>query len=406
MTQKAEKARVGSSRLPTWSVWALLGLISIEIAFAVSLATRGSGTGSAPAASATVIFVLATATVGTLIGLRRPGNRVGSLLRFAAFSFATGALIVTYVEVALLVEPGSLPVGPLLVWLGDLMFGLGFGVSGTFLLLLFPTGSLPSPRWRVVAWMASIGIAAQAASVILGSSAFEGLPIQNPVALDDSSPLLLTLEGGGFYLLVVAILASVASLVVRYRRSVGEERQQLKWVAFGVVLLGLGVAGSALLELVNGSAEVSDDMENFVIAASLTMVPISIGFAIMRYRLYDIDRIISRTVSYGVLTALLAGVYVGFVFVLRELLPFEGGLPVAFSTLAVAGVFNPLRLSVQAFVDRRFNRSRYDSARLIAGYTQRLSTEVDLDRLGDDLQSVAVETMQPASISLWLRDSK
>ena len=188
------------------------------------------------------------------------------------------------------------------------------------------------------------------------------------VALDGSKPLLLALEGGGFYLLIVAILASVASLVVRYRRAVGEERQQLKWVALGVVLLGLGVVGSAVWEFVNGAAELGDDTENLVIAVSLTAVPISIGFAYLRYRLYDIDRIISRTLSYGVLTVLLAGAYVGLVFVLRELLPFQGSLPVAISTLGVAAAFNPLRRKVQSFVDQRFNRSRYDAARVIDGF--------------------------------------
>ena len=151
------------------------------------------------------------------------------------------------------------------------MFGLGFGVSGTFLLLLFPTGALPSPQWKVVGWMAAIGIASLSIGVALGPSAFEGLPMRNPVALDGSKPLLLALGGGGFYLLIVAILASVASLVVRYRRAIGEERQQeLKWVALGVVLLGLGVVGSAVWEFVNGAAELGDDTENLVIAGSLS----------------------------------------------------------------------------------------------------------------------------------------
>ena len=389
-------------RSAPWAVWMVLGLVLVEVVVAGFLATRGSG--SAATASATVMFVLATVTVGTLIGVRRPGNRIGWLLLFAAFSFATGSLIVTYIEVALLVRPGSFPVGPALVIFGDLMFGLGFGLSGTFLLLLFPTGGLPSPRWKVVGWMAAIGIASMSIGVAFGLSAFEGLPIRNPIALDSSHRVLLALEGGGFYLLVVAILASVASLVVRYRRAVGEERQQLKWVALGVVLLGLGVFGSAMWELVNGPAELSDDTENLIIAVSLTMVPISIGFAILRYRLYDIDRIISRTLSYGVLTVLLAGAYVGLVFVLRELLPFQGSLPVAISTLGVAAAFNPLRRKVQSFVDQRFNRSRYDAARVIDRFSGRLRTEVDLDQLGHDLLGVAAESMQPASIALWLRE--
>ena len=389
-----------------WHAWAILLFILVETAAAVLLVAYGDLPGSVSSSVATVAFVLSTATVGTLIALRRPGHRIGWLLRIAAFAFATGALLVGYVQVAYVTHPGSLPISPLVVVIADWAFGLGFGISATFLLLLFPTGHLPSPRWKVVAWMAAISMAMLLIGVTLGPEAFEGLPVENPFVVDRSSALVLVVEGGGFYLLVAAILASVASLVVRYRRAQGEERQQLKWVAFGVVLLALGIAGSTLWELANGAAEISSDTENLIIVASLTIVPISIGFAILRYRLFDIDRIISRTLSYGVLTVLLAGAYVGLVFLLRELLPFEGGLPVAASTLGVAALFNPLRRRVQVFVDKRFNRSRYDVERIIDGFSQRLRIEVDLDRLGRDLQAVATESMQPATISLWLRETR
>lgn len=389
-----------------WSSWAVVGLVVAESGGAVFLATRGAAPGSAATATATVLFVLATAAVGTLIGLRRPGHRIGWLLQFAAVSFATGALIVTYVEVAFFVRPGSLPAGPILVILGDWVFGLGYGISATYLLLLFPTGRLPSPRWRPVSWLAGISLFMLLLGVLFGPSAFEGLPIDNPLALDSSHPLLLLFEGGGFYLLFATILGSVASLVVRYRSSEGEERQQLKWVAFGVVLLGLAVAASVLWELANGVAELSDDTENLVIAVALTMVPVSVGVAILRFRLYDIDRIISRTVSYGVVVALIAAVFFGSVTLLGSLLPTESPLAVAASTLSVAALFNPLRRSVQKFVDKRFNRSRFDAARTIEAFSQRLRTEVDLDELGSDLQAVAAETMQPMSISLWLRPTR
>jgi hypothetical protein len=347
--------------------------------------------------------VLTTATVGTLIGLRRPGHRIGWLLRLAAFSFATGALIVTYVEVAFSVQPGSLPVGPPLVILGDWIFGLGFGISATYLLLLFPTGRLPSPRWRPVSWLAAISLIMMLLGVLLGTSTFEDLPIDNPLAMESSHPLLLLFEGGGFYLLFMTMLASVASLVVRYRSSGGEERQQLKWVAFGVVILGVGVAASVLWELINGVAELSDDTENLVIAVSLTMIPISIGVAILRFRLYEIDRIISRTVSYGAVVALIAAVFFGSVTLLGSLLPDDSPLSVAASTLSVAALFNPLRRKVQRFVDKLFNRSRYDAGRTIDAFSARLRSEVDLDQLARDLQGVAAETTQPASLALWLR---
>ena len=385
-------------RSSSWLVIATFVVIMLEISGAVALvALGGENPASQSTAYATVLFVLTTGAVGTLIGLRRPGNTIGWLLLVAAFGFATGSLLVAYVDFAV-AEAGSLPVGPLAVWLGDLMFQVSLGVSATFLLLLFPTGHLPSPRWRVVGWLAAIGMAFGFAAVLFGPGAFEGLPIENPLALDATSPMLRVFENG-FYLILVPTLASVASLIVRYRGALGEEKQQLKWVALGVIVLAVGMAGSVVW------SGLSDDTVNLVIALSLTAVPISIGMAILRYRLYDIDRIISRTVSYGVVTVLLAGAYVGLVFVLGDLVPSQGNsLVVAASTLAVAALFNPLRRRVQDFVDRRFNRSRYDLARTIEGFAERLRTEVDLEQLGRDLQFVAADTMNPTSMSLWLRD--
>ncbi len=390
-------------RSHSWPVVATFVVIILEIVGAILLSSLiGGGPGSEATAYATVLFVLVTGAVGTLIGLRRPGNTIGWLLRVAAFGFATGSFLVTYVEVAV-AQAGSLPVGPIAVWLGDLMFQLGLGVSATFLLLLFPTGHLPSPRWRLVGWMAAVGIALMFAAVLFGPGAFEGLPIENPLALEETSPMLRVFEGG-FYVTLVAILASVASLIVRYRQAVAEERQQLKWVALSVVVLAIGVAGTVVWDMVNGSTELSDDTGNLVIALSLTVVPISIGMAILRYRLYDIDRIISRTVSYAVVTVLLGSAFAGLVFVLGGLLPSQGGsLVVAASTLAVAALFNPLRRRVQSIVDRRFNRSRYDLSRTIEAFAQRLNTEVDLDQLGRELQFVAGESMHPKSMSLWIR---
>ena len=389
-------------RASRWALWTTLGITLVELAGAIALiAVRGPSPEFTAPAVATVAFVLASAMVGTLIGLRRPGHRIGWLLRVAALCFATGALIVTYVEVAVFERPGELPVGPVLVILGDWAFSLGLGISATFLLLLFPTGRLPSPRWRPVAWLSGISLVSMLGGIAVG--AFTGLPMDNPLALESSHPVLLLLEGGGFDVLLAMILASVASLVVRYRRAVGDERQQLKWVALGVSVLGLALVGTAVWEVANGPAELSDNTENFVTGACLTMIPVTIGVAILRYRLYDIDRIISRTVSYGMLTAVLAAAYGGLVFILRDMLPLEGGIAVASSTLAVAALFNPLRRRVQSFVDRRFNRSRFDQTRTIEAFAHRLGTVVDLGELERDLRDVAAASMQPTTVSLWLR---
>jgi hypothetical protein len=384
-------------RSASWTVIATFVVIMFELIGALVLSTvAGAGPGRDAAAYSTVLFVLATSAVGTLIGLRRPGNTIGWLLRLAGFGFATGSLLVVYIEVAVS-QPESLPLGPMVVWLGDLMFQMSLGVCAVFLLLLFPTGQLPSPRWKVVGWLGAICIALLFGAVIFGPGAFEGLPIENPLALPESSPLLVVMESG-WYLMLVTILASVASLIIRYRRAAGEERQQLKWVALGVIVLAFGFA------VTFAWPGMGEDTENFVVALALAAMPISIGIAILRYRLYDIDRIISRTLSYGIVTALLAGAFVGLVVVLGGVLPTRGSsLAVAASTLAVAALFNPLRYRVQGRVDRRFNRSRYDLERTIEAFSERLRSEADLDRIGRDLQDVAAESMHPRSISLWLR---
>ncbi|HEU4750198.1 MAG TPA: hypothetical protein VFT54_03995 [Acidimicrobiia bacterium] len=381
-----------------WLPWAALTLAVVEIAVAWVLV------GSVDAvAVAVTIYILSTGFAGAVVASRLPRHPVGWLLLAASFCFATGSLFLIYVDLTLFQRPGSIPPSHWFVLLGDIFFDIGLGVSSTFALLLFPTGRLPSRRWTPVAWASGIGLLGLVLSVPLSPDTFEGMPIYNPFALPSSHPLLLLVEGGGFYLFAACVIASVASLVVRFRRSTGTERQQLKWVAFSVVLLGIGLAGTILWELLNGAAEVSDNLENLIITISVSLLPMAIGIAIVRYRLFDIDRIVSRTVSYGVVVVVLGATFGALVFVLGDLLPLEGQLPVASTTLVVAALFNPLRRRVQERVDRRFNRSRYDAARTIELFTRRLRSSVDLVALGRDLQTVAAATMQPVSMSMWLR---
>ena len=381
-----------------WLPWAALTLAVVEIAVAWLLV------GSVDAvAVAVTIYILSTGFAGAVVASRVPRHPVGWLLLAASFCFATGALLVIYVDLTLFQRPGSIPPSHWFVLLGDVFFDIGLGVSSTFALLLFPTGRLPSRRWTPVAWASGIGLFGLVLSVPLSPDTFEGIPIHNPFALPSSHPLLLLVEGGGFYLFAVCVVASVASLVVRFRRSTGTERQQLKWVAFSVVILGIGLAGTILWELLNGAAEVSDNLENLIVTISVSLLPMAIGIAIVRYRLFDIDRIVSRTVSYGVIVVVLGATFGALVFVLGDLLPLDGQLPVASTTLVVAALFNPLRRRVQERVDRRFNRSRYDAARTIELFTRRLRSSVDLVELGRDLQTVAAATMQPVSMSMWLR---
>ncbi|MGI8515337.1 MAG: hypothetical protein ACR2NT_09400 [Acidimicrobiia bacterium] len=220
--------------------------------------------------------------------------------------------------------------------------------------------------------------------------------MENPIGLRDSEALALILDGGVLLLVVPAIFASAASMVVRFQRANPVERQQLKWVELSVV-----VWVAALV--VTGLAELSEDTENAITTIAASLVPLAIGIAIQRYRLYDLDRIISRTVTYGLVTAALAVVYVAVVFVLTNLIRLEGDLPVAAATLGVAALFRPLRRHLQALIDRRFNRSGQTAVRTVESFTARLPSKVNLIELTGDVRTVVGQTMQPATLSMWLR---
>jgi hypothetical protein len=266
--------------------------------------------------------------------------------------------------------------------------------------MIFPHGRLLSPRWRPVAWLAAaVTIAATVLLAIVPWDLLDpGVPAQNPVGVESLGYLGIAPPIPIIVIGIPTTLLSVASLVLRFRRSRGEERQQLKWFVYaGVLIVGAlfvplfvpGVAASLLQLLV------------------MPLLPVAVGVAITRYRLYEIDLLINRTLVYGALTALLVVVYVGSVVslqgALRVLTGQESQVAVVASTLAVAAIFNPLRRRIQAFVDRRFYRRKYDAAKTLAAFSAKLRDETDLDALSDDLVGVVRETMQPAHVSLWLR---
>ena len=267
-----------------------------------------------------------------------------------------------------------------------------------FILLLTPTGSLPSPRWR---WWAIV-TAAVPVVFLLGQPLLLGGPdesVTSPLAVPGLAGLVLVTSIAALIFSQLAILVDVASLVMRFRRARGTERQQLRWVAVAAGLLAAAVVATVLGALTGHPALLEWTSGLFV-----ALLPVATGAAILRYRLYDLDRIISRTLAYGLLTVLLGGGYAAVVLGLGQLLGGrQSSLVVAGATLAVAAVFQPARRRVQALVDRRFNRRRYDAARIIEGFGARLHQQVDLDSLTVELLAVVDQTMQPTQVSLWLR---
>jgi MFS family permease len=350
------------------------------------------------------------ATIGAVIVSRRPRHVIGWILCVVGITGAVAGFAQDYAAFALLRRQEWLPGGLVMGWLGSWPWYIAFGLLITFLLLLFPDGRLPSRRWRPVAWAAAADIAVLTVWAAFAPRPFEGPPgmrmPQNPWGIERAAGLFQLLSAiAGWALLALTVL-SLASLVLRFRRSRGEQRQQLKWFTYAALL----TVGAWLIFVVTGAeARFTGPLLLLFTILSFWLVAAAIGVAILRYHLYDIDRLINRTLVYALLTLLLAGVYAGAVLVLGQLFGDLGGEPpswaVAASTLAVAALFQPARRRIQMAVDRRFNRRRYDAAKTIDAFAVRLRDEVDLDMLSAELLAVVDQTMQPTQASLWLRPS-
>jgi hypothetical protein len=389
-----------------WALWALTLLGLAATLWLDRLLGRAGypglaylwGTGNLPL----LVAAVSAATVGVVVVGRRPGHRVGWLLVALGLSIAAAGLSFSYTRYGLVARPGALPAAD---WLA------GYATAGVFtylsclgfILLLTPTGSLPSPRWRWWARVAAAGlVVAFLTSVMSPHPLYPEYPdIGNPlgVAALESGPLALVFPVGALIILVALVVGAV-SLLLRFRRARGVERQQLRWVALGAALAaGLFLVALGALALEPGDGVVFQT----ALGASVAVLPLATGAAILRYRLYDIDRLVSRTVAYGLLTLLLGLGYAAVVLGLGRLLPEGSTLVVAAATLAVAAVFSPLRRRVQDLVDRRFNRRRHDAAQTIAAFSARLRDQVDLDTLSVELVTLVDQTMQPTQASLWLR---
>jgi hypothetical protein len=346
-----------------------------------------------------VLACVSAATVGAVLASRRPRHPVGWLLLVSGLSIGWAGVPPAYAAYGLLARPGALPAAHAVARYYPITV-ITAQTALSFVLLLTPTGSLPSPRWR---WWARVTLAA-AVILLVGMALANGpLDVRYQVLGGPFDPrgqggVLLVVNQLALAVTTLAVVVGSGSLVVRFRRAQGVERQQLRWVAWAATLALLG-AVVALGGLAVGATAVV----TWAISTSLAVLPLAIGAAILRYRLYDLDRIISRTLGYGLLTVLLGGGYAAVVLGLGQLLGRDSSLVVAAATLAVAGVFQPARRRIQQAVDRRFNRRRHDAAQTIAAFSDRLHQQIDLDSVTVELLAVADQTMQPTQASLWLR---
>ncbi len=377
-------------RLP-WAIW----LVTVVIGVAVAPSALKDGV--LPFIAYTV-FVLAFATVGALVASRRPRNPIGWLLLLAGLAYTLGGVTVDAAERG---EPGAWQDAA--AWVGAWIWMAGIGPVATFGLLLFPDGHLPSRRWRPVAWLAGGGLAALLIGLATAPGTFEDTGVDNPTGFDAMPWLsdLLTAAGGAA--LILALIGSIASLRARYRSGRPDERQQLKWLLYAGSLVLTGVLVSLPIESLAGDAGVN--LSNAITSVTVATLPVAMGIAILRHRLYDVDLVIRRTLVYGVLTATLAATYLGLVLLIG-LAVGRSGLAVAVSTLAVAGLFRPALARIQGAVDRRFYRRRYDAARELEAFGGRLREELDLEALAADLRGVVQDTVQPAHVTLWLRSGR
>ena len=377
--------------------WASCALIVVLGAWVIVLqALNGRATVQDAVAAA---GALTAAVVGAVVASRRPKNPVGWFFLGSSTSLTLAELTSEYALYGLRTEPGSLPFARAMAWPQTWLWVPGVALSLILLPLYFPNGRLLSRRWRWVVGLAALFcVYSVVVSAFLSGKADPEVGIANPLLVAVPGPVVGVLEGLEVVLLIAVILAAAASLVVRFRRSRGEERQQMKWLTYVATMMPVLIVLTYWFPAVEYAAG--------VVFAS---VPVVVGVAVLKYRLYDVDLLINRTLVYGALTAFLALIYVGGVvglqYAFRALTGGQSQLAVVISTLTIAALFNPLRWRIQASINRLFYREKYDAAKTLDAFGARLREETKLDRLEDDLVGVVREAVQPEHASLWLRPS-
>ncbi len=389
-------------RRTTFLAWGTCALALILIACVVAMVLLNGG--DVFDVNFAIVGISST-VVGGVVASRRPANPVGWLFLAGALSAATKVLAGEYAIYGISTNPGALLLPYAAAWLSNTMILIGPAISFIFIPLYFPDGRPESRRWALVARISVVSLLLLTAIYAFAPvEAVQSSGIQNPLGIEALQPFMKTFEAVVLVWYIALILAAAVSLVVRFLRSVGEERQQLKWFTYAAAILPLWFLLNSPIQ--SAFPNLFAILDSLFIAA----IPVAAGIAILRYRLYDIDIIINRTLVYGSLTISLAVVYATGVVVLqfawRSLTGGESQLAVVASTLAIAALFNPLRHAIQAFIDRRFYRSKYDARRTLEAFSARLREETDLDRLGGELVSVVHETMHPHHASLWLKSPR
>jgi hypothetical protein len=326
---------------------------------------------------------MAVPVMGFVLASRRPANRIGWLALAAGLGLGLSRFSTSYGLRALVAAPGSVPAGRAVAWLANWTWVIPLAVIA-FVFLLFPTGRLRSRRWRVAGWFVGGALALTAVGALVGATRVWSHPFTAQAPAFVSAILIL---------LPAALAVSVAAVVVRFARSSGEERLQLKWFAAAALLVVATLTASVVTNSV--AAAVLDNLAFLCVNAA-------VAIAVLKYRLYDIDRVISRTVAYAIVTGLLVGIYAGLVLLATQVLGLRTPVAVAAATLAAAALFSPVRRRVQRVVDRRFNRARYDADQTVAAFATRLKDAVDLDAVRADLTGVVHQALEPAHVSVWI----
>jgi hypothetical protein len=399
-----------AARIGPWiafALWLAAAIAGLSLTIATWSINVRPFTDPAAANARDVALGAVFATVGLVLAAKRPRNVVGWLLLGVALSLALNILFVRYAVYGLLAHPGSLPGATVTAEFGSSVWVILIS-SLALLLLTFPHGRLPSPRWRIAVWGVLVvdGLTWVGNTLVPGPLTHPLNAYDNPIGIGALRSLQSALSAPGF-LIIVIFAASAVSLVLRFRSARGDEREQYKWFTFAAALFPVSLVVTQIVDAVYGQTGNADTIASTISGIVATAIPIATAVAVLRYRLYDIDRIVSRAVVYGVLTVVLGGAYIGLVLVSEALFTSVArgsSVAVALSTLIVAGLFLPVRRRIQRLVDQRFYRSKIDAEATLARFGARLQHEADLDSLLAELDQVVRDALQPAAVAVWLRN--